>query len=163
MLDTPHCCRSTDAPPESSSQQAKAIVAIIRDSEESAATKADLTTLKMELEANLKASLAQMETRLYRALLVQTLTNWRVGRRLAQAPVMGLSRATQADLDGYGTNRGNSRHPAAVLLRQRSRYSSLIFLSRRFPRRIPTSSSRHCRRFRPSTYSRASLGLRRSR
>ena len=52
------------------SQQAKAIVAIIRDSEESAATKADLTTLKMELEA----SLAQMETRLYRALLVQTLT-----------------------------------------------------------------------------------------
>ena len=67
------------------SQQAKAIVAIIRDSEESTATKADLTTLKMELEASLttlkagleadlKASLAQMETRLYRALLVQTLT-----------------------------------------------------------------------------------------
>ena len=56
------------------SQQAKAIVAIIRDSEESAATKADLATLKTELEANLKASLVQMETRLYRALLVQTLT-----------------------------------------------------------------------------------------
>ena len=56
------------------SQQAKAIVAIIRGSEESAATKVDLTTLKTELEANLKASLAQMETRLYRALLVQTLT-----------------------------------------------------------------------------------------
>ena len=54
--------------------QAKAIVAVIRDSEESATTKADLNTLKMELEADLKASLAQMETRLYRALLVQTLT-----------------------------------------------------------------------------------------
>ena len=64
------------------SQQAKAIVAIIRDSEESAATKGDLNTLKMELEASLakvwagleadlKASLAQTETRLYRALWVQ--------------------------------------------------------------------------------------------
>ena len=56
------------------STQAKAIVAVLRSSEESAATKADLNTLKLELEANLKASLAQMETRLYRALLVQTLT-----------------------------------------------------------------------------------------
>lgn len=64
------------------SRQAKAIVSVIRDSEESAATKADLNTLKMELEsslttvkagleADLKTSLAQMETRLYRALWIQ--------------------------------------------------------------------------------------------
>ena len=43
--------------------QAKAIVAVVRSSEESAVTRTEL-----------EAVLAQLETRLYRALLVQTLT-----------------------------------------------------------------------------------------
>lgn len=73
MLDTLTAAdQLTDAGFDST--QAKAIVAVLRSSEEATATKADLTTLKLELEAHLKASLAQMETRLYRALLVQTLT-----------------------------------------------------------------------------------------
>ena len=44
-------------------QQAKAIVAVVRSSEESAVTRTEL-----------EAALAQLETGLYRALLVQTLT-----------------------------------------------------------------------------------------
>ena len=70
MLDTLAAAQSL----ESAGLQpahAQAIVTVIQSSEESAATKADLNTLKMELEANLRASLAQMETRLYRALWIQ--------------------------------------------------------------------------------------------
>ena len=44
-------------------QQANAIVAVVRSSEESAVTRTEL-----------EAALAQLETGLYRALLVQTLT-----------------------------------------------------------------------------------------
>ena len=92
MLDTLAAAQSLEAAGLQPTH-AQAIVTVIQSSGESAATKADLNTFKMELEADLsktkadleasltmvktsleadlKASLAQMETRLYRALWIQ--------------------------------------------------------------------------------------------
>ena len=66
MLDTLAAVQSLEAA-GLQPKHAQAIVTVVQSSEESGAIKADLDTLRAEL----KADLARMETRLYRALWIQ--------------------------------------------------------------------------------------------